>query len=352
MSQSNAQRVFDKVKAEAVYVTTDYLKRYLTGFYIEDGYVIVDGNGVTMYTDARYIESAQKFFQGKGIRVEQISPENKAIVLLKKYKSVGIPFSLTSYPDYKKLETLNVALVDAMPAFNACMAVKTQAELNDIERACNIAENAFLKVLPQIKEGACEREVAAGLEYEMRMLGGEGTSFDTIVAFGANASVPHHETGDRKLKFGDEILIDFGCKVNGYCSDITRTFLFGDDKKHEDFKKIYQEVLTAHRVFAENFEAGMTGKEGDALARDYLKSKKLAQYFTHSLGHGIGLNIHEEPRLSRLSDTLFTDGMVFSNEPGVYLEGKMGVRIEDTVTLQDGKVKSFMHKTDKKLVII
>ncbi|MBQ9081783.1 MAG: aminopeptidase P family protein, partial [Clostridia bacterium] len=342
------------VDAEAVYTTVDYLKRYLTGFSFEDGYVVADRECVTVYTDARYIESAKKFFEdkGNGISVEEINEKNRASVLLKKYKSVAIPLALTSYPDYKKLEGLGVTLTDATPAFNACMAVKTAQELTYIRRACAVAEDAFLKLLPNIKEGMCEREVAALLEYEMRMLGADGTSFETIVAFGANASVPHHQTGNRKLCFGDEILIDFGCKVNGYCSDITRTFLFGDDKKHERFKKLYQEVLAAHRIFLENFRTGMTGKEGDALARDYLKSKNLAQYFTHSLGHGIGLNIHEEPRLSRLSQTVFQNGMVFSNEPGVYLEGELGIRIEDTVTLQDGKTVSFMHKTDKELVII
>ena len=197
-----------------------------------------------------------------------------------------------------------------------------------------------------------ERECAARLEYEMRLGGAEGTSFDTIVAFGANASVPHHETGDTRLRFGDEILIDFGCRKEGYCSDITRTFLFGDDQKHEKFKELYAHVLRAHELFKEKFHAGMTGKEGDAIAREYFKEHGLDKYFTHSLGHGIGLNIHEEPRLSPKSSTVFADGMVFSDEPGVYFAGEVGIRIEDTVALQGGTVRSFMHKTDKKLIII
>ena len=352
MLSTPAERVFGLVQADAVFATTDYLKRYLTGFLIEDGYVLVDERGTTLYTDARYMESAKKFFADKKISVEEMSEKNTPANLFKRYKSVGIPFALTSYSDYQKLSALNVKLVDAMPAFNACMAIKSQEEINHISRACDIAETAFLWLLPEIKEGVKERELAALLEYKMRILGAEGTSFDTIVAFGKNAAVPHHQTGDTRLCFGDEILMDFGCKVNGYCSDITRTFLFGDDKKHQTFKAIYQEVLKAHRMVAENFRAGMSGQAGDALAREYLKSKNLSQYFTHSLGHGIGLNIHEEPRLSRLSQTLFQNGMVFSNEPGVYLEGQLGVRIEDTVFLQDGRVKSFMHKTDKELVII
>lgn len=353
MTETTAARVLRQTEAEAVYVVCGYLKRYLTGFSIEDGYVVADRDGVTMYTDARYIEAAEKFFAGKeGFAVRLMAKENAPAKLLQKYKSVGIPFELTSLSDYRKLQTLNVRLVDVMPAFNACMAIKTEEELAAIGKACAIAEEGFLKLLPEIREGMTERECAARLEYEMRLGGAEGTSFDTIVAFGANASVPHHETGDTRLRFGDEILIDFGCRKEGYCSDITRTFLFGDDQKHETFKELYGRVLRAHELFKEKFHAGMTGKEGDAIAREYFKEHGLDKYFTHSLGHGIGLNIHEEPRLSPKSSTVFADGMVFSDEPGVYFAGEVGIRIEDTVALQGGTVRSFMHKTDKKLIII
>lgn len=353
MTKTNAARVLSLTDAEAVYVTRDYLKRYLTGFSIEDGYVIADREGVTMYTDARYMEAAENFFAGRpGISVREMDGTNKPSFLLKRYRSVGIPFALTSYPDFKELEKLNVCLKDVMPAFIACMEIKTEEELASISRACDIAEDGFLRLLPTIREGQQEREVAARLEYEMRMAGSECTSFDTIVAFGEGAAVPHHETGSRRLRFGDEILIDFGCKVNGYCSDITRTFLFGDDGKHQRFKEIYADVLAAHLLFAEKFTAGMTGREGDAIARGCLAARGWGKFFTHSLGHGIGLNIHEEPRVSPSNGTVFQDGMVFSDEPGVYLAGELGVRIEDTVCLRGGRVQTFMKKTDKNLMII
>lgn len=352
MLQTNAQRVLAAAQADAVYTTCDYLKRYLTGFNIEDGYVITDRSGTTMYTDARYMESAKKFFADKaGYAVEEINASNRANLLLKQYKKVAVPFAQVSVAEYNALPD-GVEFVDATTAFCESMAVKNQAELLKIQKACKIAEEGFLKLLPEIKEGMTENEVAALLEYNMRSLGAQGLAFETIVAFGANASVPHHETGDTVLKFGDEILIDFGCRVDGYCSDITRTFLFGDDGKHRKFKDIYAAVLAAQRLVIDNFKSGMTGKAGDAIARDYLKSKDLAQYFTHSLGHGIGLNIHEEPRVSPRSEQVFSDGMVFSDEPGVYLEGELGVRIEDTVTLENGKVKSFMTLTDKELIIL
>ena len=156
----------------------------------------------------------------------------------------------------------------------------------------------------------------------------------------------------RKLRFGDPILIDYGCKYEGYCSDCTRTFLFGDDGKHEEFKKIHAAVLAAHELVKERVTAGMTGREADAVARDHLREKGLAEYFTHSLGHGVGLQIHEYPVLSPRGEERLENGMVFSDEPGVYLAGKLGVRIEDTVCLKDGRVVSFMSKTDRKALIL
>ena len=196
-----------------------------------------------------------------------------------------------------------------------------------------------------------ENEVAAELEYLMRKYGASGTSFPTIVAFGKNASVPHHETGLTKLRFGDAVLIDFGCKTGGYCSDCTRTFLFGDDKKHGEFKAAYERVLTAHNLVKEGVTDGISGKAADAFARDYLAKFGLDKYFTHSLGHGIGVNVHEHPYLSPKSENLLRNGMVFSDEPGVYFEGDFGIRIEDTIALIDGKVVS-LTDSDKKLLIL
>ena len=196
-----------------------------------------------------------------------------------------------------------------------------------------------------------ENEVAAELEYLMRSYGASGTSFSTIVGFGKNSSIPHHETGEDKLKFGDIILIDYGCKVGGYCSDCTRTFLFGDDKKHGEFKKAYSRVLEAHMAAKEKITDGVTGREADAFARDYLRGFGLDKYFTHSLGHGIGINIHEYPMLSPKSLQVLKNGMVFSDEPGVYFEGNFGIRIEDTVTLYGGAVQS-LTDSDKNLIIL
>lgn len=351
MFYENGKKILELSGCEAVYTSCLYQLRYITGIEPENGCAIVDATGTTLYTDMRYMEAAEKLLKGT-----QVTPvlykRDEMLKRLATYKNVGISFNQMSHVEYLALENAGAKLENADKAFSEAMIVKNEWELNNIAKACEIAEAAFNELLPEIKEGMTEMEVAALLEYKMRKLGAQGLSFDTIVAFGAHAAVPHHETGTTKLQFGDEILIDFGCKVNGYCSDITRTVLFGDDGKHEEFKKAHAHVLKAHELVKEQLVAGMTGKEADAIAREYLKENGYGNLFTHSLGHGIGLNVHEAPSVSPKGEIQLCDGMVFSDEPGVYVAGEYGIRIEDTITLKNGKVMSFMSKTDRNLIIL
>lgn len=345
----NASKIFKAVNAQAQLTSQSDLRLYLTGFSTSFGYVLSDKNKTVFYTDPRYLEAAKAAMKDMNIEVKQFNGtvEN----LLKPYKEVAIPLSKTLYPEYLKIAATGIKIIDSSKAFTDAMAVKEDYELSYIKKACEIADKAYCSLLSQIKEGMSENEVAAQLEYLMRTYGASGTSFETIVAFGENSSVPHHETGERKLKYGDIILIDFGCIYHGYCSDCTRTFLFGDDGKHAEFKEIYNHVLKAHMLAKEQITAGITGREADGYARDYFRGFGLDNYFTHSLGHGIGINIHEYPFLSLKSLDVLKDNMVFSDEPGVYFEGKFGVRIEDTVTLQNGSVVS-LTDSDKKLTVI
>ncbi len=351
MIRTNGKRVWEACGVDAVCTSCEHMIRYLTGFVAENGLVIVDKNGTTLYTDKRYIEAAEKLFADTEVAPVLYS-QAEVMERLKNYREVGVSFTWISHIEFLAFEKEGISLVDIDEPFSNAMQVKNDFELSCIEKASEIAEDAFNALLPEIQEGMTETEVAALLEYNMRKRGAEGLSFETIVAFGAHAAVPHHVTGNTKLQFGDEILIDFGCRVQGYCSDITRTFLFGDDGKHEEFKKAYDHVLTAHELAKEKIVAGMTGKEADAIARDYLTAQGLGTYFTHSLGHGIGLNVHEAPYLSPKRECVLENGMVFSDEPGVYKAGEYGIRIEDTVTLRNGKIKSFMTKTDRALVIL
>lgn len=346
---TNATKIYKLTNAEAVLTTCEDYRKYLTGISTSFGYVLSDKNGNVFYTDARYIEAAKEALSGSDIEVRTfVSPLTD---LLKGYKEIAVPLSRTDYPTYKNFENLSLKIVDSTKAFEDAMVTKTQEEIDLIKSACEITDRAFCSLLERIKEGMTENEVAAELEYLMRKNGASGTSFASIVGFGKNSSVPHHETGHSKLEFGDIILIDFGCKVNGYCSDCTRTFLFGDDGKHGEFKKVYESVLNAHMLVKEKSFEGITGREMDAIARDYFKTKGLDKFFTHSLGHGIGINVHELPWISPKSECIINNGMVFSDEPGVYFEGDFGIRIEDTVTMQDGKILS-LTDSDKKLIIL
>lgn len=345
------RRIFAQTGADALFLDQDFLRRYITGFYSTDGYVVCDGTACSFVADMRYYEAACEALKDSFVRVEEGAFE-KAVALADGCRTLGVPFPFVSRSACEKLEERGFALVDCMPALREAMKVKSAYELDCIARACDMAEKGLLATLPRIREGMTERELAAALEYEMRLQGADGVSFETIVAFGKGSSVPHHETGDTKLRFGDVVLIDFGCKTAGYCSDCTRTMLFGDDGKHDDFKRNYAVVLEAHERVKEQLLSGMTGRQADAIARGLFEKKGLDKYFTHSLGHGIGLQIHEYPLLSPRGEEVLTDGMVFSDEPGLYFAGGYGIRIEDSICLEDGKVRSFMHRTEHGLLIL
>ena len=332
MSEEEKRKIYREAGADALFVEADHLRRYLTGFYSTDGYVVLNGEGCFFFADPRYFEAAEKELRGSDITVVA-GARKEALELVKDCKTLGVPYPFVTLSSAEDLRKAGFTLTDCMPALKKAMEVKTERELSLIQKACDVAEDALLNLLPEIKEGMTESEVAALLEYKMRQLGASGTSFETIVAFGV-------------------VLIDYGCKVEGYCSDCTRTFLFGDDGAHEEFKKVYEEVLKAHELVKTNVKAGMTGKEADEVARGSLRQAGLAEYFTHSLGHGIGLQIHEYPTLSPRGEEVLQDGMVFSDEPGVYPAGKFGVRIEDSCCMKGGKVHSFMHKTERKLIIL
>ena len=332
-------------------ITDEKERLYFLGFHSTAGYVLVTKEKTCFVVDNRYFKAAEKALKPKGIEVYLGADYSflTSFAAEKGYKKVAIDYRAVTLAEFEELKKLGFEYTDASVEIRDLMSVKTEEEIKNIKKACDIAEKAWLDTLPYIKEGVTEREVANELEYNFKKRGASGTSFDTIVAFGKNAAVPHHETGETKLKKNECVLMDFGCLYKGYCSDMTRTMFFGTPT--EEFRKAYLAVLTAHMKAAEGIKAGITGKEADKIARDVLDSLGYGKYFTHSLGHGIGVNIHEYPNLSPRGEATLCDNMVFSNEPGVYLNGKFGIRIEDSCHLENGKYKTFM-KDDKSLVIL
>lgn len=336
---------------DAALITDEKERLYYLGFHSTAGYVVVMKNATYFIVDNRYLKAAEKALNKKGVEVV-LGSDYK--VLCEKaqssgVKTIGIDFTKVTLREYDNLKKLGFEYVDISGELVAMMSIKSEEELKYIKKACEIAEKSWLAVLPFIKEGITEKQLAAELEYNFRKNGASGTSFDTIVAFGKNAAVPHHETGDTKLKKNQCVLMDFGCLYKGYCSDMTRTMFFGIPD--EEFEKAYLAVLLAHKTAADKIEAGITGKTADSYAREVLESLGYGKYFTHSLGHGIGVNIHEYPVLSPRGEAVLENGMVFSDEPGVYINGKFGIRIEDSCYLANGKFHTFM-KDDKSLVVI
>lgn len=212
---------------------------------------------------------------------------------------------------------------------------KEGEEIEVLRKSCKIAAKAFEQLVPTIKTGDTEIEVSNRLDNLMRAMGAKGPSFDLIVAFGENGALPHHVTSERKLKDNEPILIDFGCVYKGYCSDITRTFFHGTPG--EEFNKVYNIVKKAHDEGLKALKPGLAAKAADKVCRDIISDEGYGQYFIHSTGHGVGLEIHESPAVSSRADekSLLKKGMAVTVEPGIYLLGKFGVRIEDTALITD-----------------
>lgn len=320
---------------------------YYTGCHVDDGFAVCTQNGAHLFTDLRYYDAVCKVARAK---VHLLS--NLSLVDFLKGEGaleVSVVMEYTSAKLYKTLIENGFTVTDATSLFYQKAKVKTQDELNLLKQSASICEKAFINTLPYIKEGVSELELSAMLEYNFKLLGASKPSFETIVAFGSGSAVPHYQTSNVKLTKNSVILMDFGCYFNGYASDMTRTLYFGAPNK--EFVERYDMVLSAHELAIKHANAGATGKSVDGLVREYFKKFGAQENFTHSLGHGVGVKIHEEPRLSKLNDTALEEGNVFTIEPGLYFNGEYGIRIEDTFAIINGKCQS-LFTIDKKLITI
>jgi len=333
---------------EAVVLFDKTLRQYLTGFSSTFGVVVLSANGNFFITDKRYFEAAEKTIKNFTL----IDFDKNVLLKLLKEQNIKIIFTvleLLTADKYIEFTKNGLLVEDNSLEIYERIAIKDKEALKNIRTACKIAEKSYSLLLKVVKEGISEQQLAEMLESLMRELGAEDKSFDTIVAFGKNTAVPHHETGSTKLKENEPVLIDFGCRYKGYCSDMTRSFYFG--KPTINYMNAYNTVLNSHIKAKEFITEGKEAGSADKLARDILNLHGYGGNFTHSLGHGVGLDIHEYPYLRKDSKAVFKEGMVFTIEPGVYFKGKFGIRIENTYAIINGKAKSFMNYT-KDLEII
>ena len=331
----------EKKGLDAVLLNSLTAIRYFSNFTSDESIVLITKTRSILVTDFRYTIQAK---EQSGDRFEIIEAagskqlETVCAALHDEHaKTVGFEEDCVSFARYRTYAKFELELVPFATELSDLRIIKTAEEIASLQKAQDLADRSFTELLKVIHSGMTEKRVAAELEYIGAKLGSEGPSFDTIVGSGPNGAMCHAVPGERKLQKGDLVVLDYGCLYNGYHSDMTRTFAVGDV---DDFSlKIYNIVRTAQAKALDALRPGITGKQLDSIARDYIASEGYGACFGHSLGHGFGLLIHESPRASQACDTVLEEGMTITVEPGIYIEGKLGVRIEDCcVVTKDGKL--------------
>lgn len=344
---------FKELSINGLLITSDYNRRYMTGFTGTAGVAVISEQKAVFITDFRYTEQAAKQIQGYEI-IQHSGPiiEEVAKVVhdlgIKKLGFEQDHLTYQAYASYKK-ELSNSEFVPVSGAVEKLRLIKSPSEIKILKEAAEIADAAYKHILTYVKPGLKEIEVANELEFFMRKNGAISSSFDIIVASGYRSALPHGVASDKVIEKGDFVTLDFGAYYKGYCSDITRTFAVGEPS--DELKKIYSTVLEAQLRGMNGIKPGMTGKEADALTRDYIKAQGYGEYFGHSTGHGLGMEVHEGPALSFRSDTVLEQGMVVTVEPGIYVAGLGGVRIEDDVVITETGNESLTH-SPKELIIL
>lgn len=323
--------------------------RYLTGFSGDSSLLYIDRIKGVLITDGRYTEQAKNEMKLFQVLEYTGSIWAAAAELAKNAEVVGFDGNWFTYNDYTELEALLEGKYLRSVDFSSIRMIKDKKELDLMLKAASIADEAFIKLLDDIRPGRTERSLAGRLEYYMRALGSEKTSFDTIIASGSRSALPHGMASDKPVEIGDFITFDFGAVYCGYHSDMTRTVVLG--MANSWHKEIYNIVEEAQHKGLKAARVGMTGRELDAVVRDCIASCGYGDYFVHGLGHGVGLEIHEMPNINKRGNTLLSTGMVFTIEPGIYIPGKGGVRIEDTVVLTEEGAKA-LNGVKKQLIEI
>jgi Xaa-Pro aminopeptidase len=362
---SALQKKLSAEKLDAVLISKMENIRYLSSFSGSTGYMIVDQKNAYIFVDFRYVEQVKK----ETSKIEIIhtsrsqSGEVCEFIKKKKYKKIAVEgghLSLNNFRAFEEQIAKSQKLIAASAFIENERMEKSKDEIALIKKAVDLSDHAFYQMISKGKENfinKSESEIAAKLEYYMKCGGAQSPSFESIVAFGTNSAYPHYKPSSgvivkpksKKAGDGSFLKIDFGAKLNGYCSDMTRTVLIGKpSQKHLD---IYKIVLEAQLTAISMAKPGMSGMQIDKIARDVITKYGYKDNFGHGLGHGVGLEIHEGPTVSALGEVIVKENMVFTIEPGVYIPGFGGVRIEDIVVMEKKGCK-ILTKTTKEIIII
>jgi len=341
------------LKIDCALITKRENYMYLSGFSGTSANLLITDKKAYLLTDFRYIEQSAK--QAPLFEIVQHKPDIidtiYEIVNSEGVKQLGFEDQSTNFASYKSIgdKLKGVELKGIGNVVDNLRSIKDSQEIELINKAVQIADGAFTHALSIIRPGITELDIAAELEYKMKKLGASGASFETIVASGLRSSMPHGIASEKKIELGDTITMDFGAMYGHYCSDITRTVFLGQPDKR--MKDIYNIVLDAQLTSEKGAKRGLTGKAVDKIARDIIYGKGYEGKFGHGLGHGVGLEIHESPRLSTGGDTVLENNMAVTIEPGIYVEGLGGVRIEDTIIIHNDD-PVVLTKSSKELIIL
>ena len=337
----------------AIMLTDQANRLYATGFDSSDGVLIVSACEAWFYTDSRYIEAATSTISDAHVRIvtkdEPYSSQIKAVLGENQISSVGFEESKVTYAGYLEWsEKLEVELVPAQKLIDSLRAVKTRKDLDMMIKAQRLAEKSFEEILPLISTDITEKQLTAELIYRFLLNGADDKAFDPIVVSGAKSSMPHGVPGDIKLGAGF-LTIDFGARLDGWCSDTTRTLCIG--KPDDEMIRVYETVLESQETGIKAARAGVSGVDVDTAARAVIEKAGYGEYFGHGFGHGIGLEVHESLKASPKSEDILPAGAVISAEPGIYLPGRYGVRIEDVIYITEYSCENITNLT-KNLIIL
>ena len=338
---------------DAMLITSKSGERYALGFHGE-GLLLITREGAHYTTDGRYIEAAREQITAAQVSLVTAGSghlaQARAYLEEKGLHNVGFESGEMTVDAHRRYaQELPCILTPAQTLLDELRSAKDEGELALMRRAQEITDEAFKAILNFIRPGLTEREIAARLVYELMRHGGEKVSFDPIVASGPNGSRPHAVPGDQVVDTGMFITMDFGCKVEGYCSDMTRTVALGQPT--QEMEEVYAAVLAAQKAGINAARAGVTGREVDEAARRSLREAGYEEYFTHSFGHSLGIDIHESPNASPSENRTLPVGAVISAEPGVYLPGRFGVRIEDVLILNESGCED-ITRSPKDLIVL
>ena len=342
------RRLLAEKELDALLVSQAENRRYLSGFHGTAGYLLVTADASLLATDPRYTEKAQR--EAPDFEVIEIRGEVQkwlpGLVERLAARRLGFEDDGVTYAGYAQVrdalttvpEASRPQLVPTSGLVGGLRAIKDAEEIALIQEAIDLSDLAFNEVAPALRPGMTEKQAAWTFERFLREHGSEELSFELLVASGPNTAMPHAEAGDRPIQAGEPVQVDMAACVHGYTSDLSRAFVVGHEPD-ETFQRVYDIVLGAQLTAAATIAAGMSGHEADRLARTVIEQAGYGDNFGHGLGHGIGLAIHEQPRLGPNSTDMLTDGMVFTLEPGIYISGWGGVRIEDVGLMENGRVR-------------